>query len=165
MKSIKKKGKRLKGDNHAKKSNSSLKKIIIQIFLIFITFLLIMFATQYIFKEIEVKETIKQQEIEAKEKEENVKKLTQSRKYKTLSIENINIYEKYGNTYFIAEIENKAESKFKSKDIVIDFVDEEQKSIIKFGYHIDEMKSGEKVEMKIITNYDLTKTYDFKIEE
>lgn len=164
MKSIKKKGKRLKDNNHTKKNNHY-KKTIIQIIFIFIAVVLIIFATQYVFKEIERKEDIKAQEAEIKEKEENIKRLSENRSYENMSIENINIYEEYGNMYFTAEINNETKNKFKARDIIINFLDEEEKSIIKFGYHIKEINPGEKLEIRIITNQDLIKAHDFKIED
>lgn len=166
MRSMKKKGKRLKDDeNHGKRAKkSNHKKTIIQIIFILITIILIMFATQYVFKEIERKENIEKQQAEIKEKEENIKKLSENRDYEKMSIENIEIYEKYGNTYFTAEIKNKTENKFEEKEIVIDFLDRENKSIIKFGYHLKEIEPGEKQEIKIITKEDLSEAYDFKIE-
>lgn len=164
MRSIKKKGKRLKDDNHTKKNNHY-KKTIIQIIFIFIAVVLIIFATQYVFKEIERKEDIEAQETEIKVQEENIKRLSENRTYEKMSIENIKIYEEYGNTYFTAEIKNKTKNKFKARDIVIDFLDEEDKSIIKFGYHIKDIKAGEKLKIKIITNQDLSKAHDFKIED
>lgn len=160
---MKKKGKRLQDDKNIKKSNHR-KKTIIQIIFPFIAVVLIIFATQYVFKEIDKQENIKQQDIETKEKEENVKNLSKSREYENMLIDNIQIYEEYGNIYFTAQIENKTKNKFKERDVFFNFLDEEEKSIIKFGYHIKEINSGEKIEIKIITNQDLTKAHDFKIE-
>lgn len=161
---MKKKGKRLQDDKNIKKNNHH-NKIIIQIIFLFIAVVLIIFATQYVFKEIERKEDIEAQEAEIREKEENIRRLSENRTYENMSIENINIYEEYGNTYFTAEIGNKTESEFTARDIMINFIDEEGKSIIKFGYHIKEMNPGEKLEIRIITNQDLSKAHDFKIED
>ena len=95
---------------------------------------------------------------------ETSEKILQSREFEALEITNIILKSNIGNTEFIANVLNKSKSNFKSKNLVIKFLNSTGKEIGKMQISIpDLVADGETIVDASITE-DYVNAYDIIIE-